>query len=62
MSIHEKKEAQDWGKSLNGYQGGGNYEDNPEMNQLSIRKYQMMKDRGQLSKITKLEELDQAKS
>ena len=32
MSIHEKKEAQNWGKSLNGYQGGGNYEDNPDMN------------------------------
>lgn len=39
MSIHQKKEAVNWGKSQNGYLGGGNYEDNPDLNQLSIRRY-----------------------
>lgn len=62
MSIHQRREATNWGKSQNGYLGGGNYEDNPDLNQLSIRRYQLMKDQGQLSKITKLEELEQAKS
>lgn len=62
MSLHEQKIADNWGKSMNGYQGGGNYEDNPDLNLLSIRKYQLMKERGQLSKIAKLEELEQARS
>ena len=56
LSDQEQKERDIWGKNLNGYLGGGNFEDNPDLNQYTLRKYVKLKNEGQLSKITKLED------
>ena len=50
------REVENWGKSREGYQAGGNYDDNPQLNQFTMRKYQMMKENGQLSRLSNLED------
>ena len=49
-------EAENWGKSHDGYTGGGNFDDNPLLKVFTIKKYNIMKEQGQLSKISKIEE------
>ena len=45
------KEIEQWGKSHDGYQAGGNYDENPKLKQFTLRKYQMLKDSGGLSEL-----------
>ena len=49
-------ELENWGKSQNGYTGGGNFDDDPNLEKFTLKKYNQMKERGSLSKITKIEE------
>lgn len=49
-------EMENWGKSQNGYTGGGNFDDDPKLQNFTIKKYNQMKDQGALTKITKIEE------
>lgn len=39
MSVREIREAEDWGKSQNGYVGGGNFDEDPNLNKYTVRKY-----------------------
>jgi hypothetical protein len=50
------REIENWGKSRDGYNAGGNYDENPQLKQFTLRKYQMMKDQGQLSRLSNLED------
>jgi len=47
---------ENWGKSVDGYTGGGNFDDNPKLENFTLKKYNQMKEQGALTKITKLEE------
>ena len=40
-----------WGRSKDGYTGGGNYDENPDLKVYTLKKYQQMKDQGQLSNL-----------
>ena len=51
MSAGQIREVENWGKSQNGYVGGGNYEEDPTLKAYTVRKYQQMKGEGQLSSL-----------
>lgn len=50
------QEQENWGKSVNGYIGGGNFDDDPTLEVFTIKKYNLMKEKGELREITKIEE------
>ena len=56
MSLAQTKEYEEWGKSKDGYIAGGNFDENPDLEVYTLKKYHDMKNRGELSKITNLEE------
>ena len=56
MTAQQVAEKQAWGKSLNGYIGGGNFDENPKLAKYTLQKYQQMKDNGELRNISRLEE------
>jgi hypothetical protein len=56
LTLNQHREIENWGKSLNGYTGGGNFDDNPQLKVFTLKKYNLMKEAGQLTKITKIEE------
>ena len=56
MSQSQLAEMENWGKSLNGYTGGGNFDDDPNLKRFTLNKYNKMKQKGDLQKITKIEE------
>ena len=56
MTQEQRQEYNDWGKSLNGYTGGGNFDDDPALKLFTLKKYNQMKDQGELVKISRLEE------
>lgn len=60
MSLEQMKEAEEWGKGNNGFVAGGNFEDDPSLKLYTVRRYQQMKQDGQLSKLSKQVELEQA--
>ena len=56
MSLAQAKEYEEWGKSQNGFVGGGNFDENPDLEVYTLKKYHDMKNRGELTKITNLED------
>ena len=56
LSQSQLVEMENWGKSVDGYTGGGNFDDNPNLENFTLKKYNQMKEQGALTKITKLEE------
>ena len=56
LSQSQLVEMENWGKSVDGYTGGGNFDDNPKLENFTLKKYNQMKEQGALTKITKLEE------
>lgn len=63
-SIGEKdqREYELWGKSVNGYHAGGNYDENPANSKFSVRKYVKLKQEGSLSKISRMDEVPDGNS
>jgi hypothetical protein len=37
---------ENWGKSVDGYTGGGNFDDNPNLENFTLKKYNQMKEQG----------------
>ena len=37
--IQKVEEEENWGASQNGYTGGGNFDENPDLKQYTIKKY-----------------------
>ena len=46
MSKAQIREMEAWGRSKDGYHGGGNYDENPNLKNYTLAKYQQMKDKG----------------
>ena len=38
-TLLQIKEKEEWGKSINGYIAGGNFEENPDMKTYTLEKY-----------------------
>lgn len=47
---------------MNGYNAGGNYEENPINSKFSVRKYVKLKQEGSLSKISRMDEVQDGHS
>ena len=43
LSDQEIKEHDKWGREAKGYQVGGNYEDNPDLDKFSLMNYMKLK-------------------
>ena len=56
MTAQQVAEKEMWGKSLNGYIGGGNFDENPKLERYTLQKYQQMKDNGELRNISRLDD------
>ena len=48
-SMQEILQAEQWGKNADGFQAGGNFEDDPKLVKYTVRKYAKMKNQGLLS-------------
>jgi len=46
LTREQIRELEDWGKSKDGYTGGGNYDDNPDLAVYTLAKYHQMKVKG----------------
>ena len=56
MSLVQAREYEEWGQSKDGYIAGGNFDEDPTLEVYTLKKYHDMKNRGELSKITNLED------